>query len=918
MRALPFRGSRRPTPPATLVPALALGLYVALAASPAEAQLPPGEPEPTVAYYFPEGETFDPAIPTPAEFLGYEIGMHHTRHDRIVAYMEELARLSDRAVYQEIGRTVGHRVLPVLTVTDPANHARLEEIRQAHLRALGVSDAPGGAGAPSGGPPAAGDLDRPAIVHLGYGVHGNETSSSETALLTAYWLVAGTSAEVQGFLRDGVFHIEPVLNPDGRDRHTNWANMHKADPFVADPLDREHNEVWPGGRTHHYWFDLNRDWLPLQAPESRARIEWHHRWHPNVVTDYHEMGTNSTYFFEPTKPEGSWNPLLPEELYTDITLRFAEHWAASLDELGSLYFTKEVFDNTYPGYGSTYPNFLGGLGMVFEQASARGHVQASTHHGILTFPYTIRNQLRTSLATVRAAMEHRERMHAYQLDFYRSGLDEARGFPTRGWVFGDTRDASKNREFLDLLLRHRIQVFELPESREVGGERFEAGSAWVVPVEQPGYRMVRSIFERTETYADSVFYDASTWTMSLAYGIPHAALTTGTVPRGSQVTEVPRPQGLGVVPESRYAYLLDWSDSYAPRALQYLLARGVRAEVAMQPFTARTNRGDHPFPAGSISIPVQIQSLDPGALHRLVREAEAHAGVPFLSTETGYSVEGIDLGSGNVRPIPHAPRTLMIVGAGINANEAGQVWHLLDTRVDLPLTKVDRDHVGRIHFPDYDVVVLVSGSYGMLQGETLEALRRWVREGGTLVAVRQAAQWAIQQGLAPRVTEALEAGDAAWARAGQVSRPPESGTDTRGEPLPARMDWADAGPLFGAQRIGGSIYRAHLDPTHPVGFGYHGREIAVWRDHEIILPPSLNPFATPVQLTEDPHLSGYIAPVSLDRIRSSASVLTDQVGSGSVVLMLDNPNFRGYWYGTNRLFLNALYFGRHMSVPAAP
>jgi len=918
-------------PALLLASALVMALVMALAL-PAAAQLPVGEPEPTLDYYFPDGESFDAAIPSPAEFLGYEIGMHHTRHDRIVAYMQELARLSERATYQEIGRTVGHRVLPVLTVTSPQNHARLEEIRTAHLAALGVSHEPGGVGAPAGGPPAGGPgaaTDRPAIVHLGYGVHGNETSSSETALLTAYWLVAGTSAEVQGFLRDGVFHVEPVLNPDGRDRHSHWANMHKGNPFVVDPLDREHNEAWPNGRTHHYWFDLNRDWLPLQAPESRARIEWHHRWHPNVVTDYHEMGTNSTYFFEPTKPEGSWNPLLPEELYTDITLRFAEHWAASLDELGSLYFTKEVFDNTYPGYGSTYPNFLGGLGLVFEQASARGHAQTSTHHGVLTFPYTIRNQLRTSLATVRAAIEHRERMHEYQLDFYRSGLDEARGFPVREWVFGDTRDASKNREFLDLLLRHRIQVFELPESREVEGERFEAGSAWVVPVEQPGYRMVRSIFERTETYADSVFYDASTWTMSLAYGIPHAALTTGAVPRGNQVTEVPRPQGLGVVPESGYAYLLDWSDYYAPRALQYLLARGVRAEVAMQPFTARTNRGEYPFPAGSISIPVQVQSLDPGTLHRLVREAEAHAGLPFLSTETGYSVEGIDLGSGNVRPIPHAPRTLMIVGAGINANEAGQVWHLLDTRVDLPLTKVDRDHVGRIHFPDYDVVVLVSGNYGMLQGETLEALRRWVRDGGTLVAVRQAAEWAIQQGLAPRVTQALEEGDAAWARAGVgaeagaaapegADRPPLSGVDSRGNLLPARIDWADAGPLAGAQRIGGSIYRADLDPTHPIGFGFQGREIAVWRDHEIFLPPSANPFATPVQLAAAPHLSGYIAPVSLDRIRNSASILTDQVGSGSVVLMLDNPNFRGYWFGTNRLFLNALYFGRHMSVPGAP
>ncbi len=352
-------------------------------------------------YFFPAGEQFDPAIPSPAEFLGYGIGEYHTRHDRIVAYMQELARLSPRAAYQEVGTTYEQRAMPVLTVTAPQNHARLEAIRQAHLRAADPSQ------------PAQPAADRPIVVHLGYNVHGNEPSSAEAALLTAYWLVAGQSPDVARYLAAGVYHIEPSLNPDGRDRHTHWANMHRASPLVADPLDREHNEVWPGGRTNHYWFDLNRDWLPLENPESRARIEFHHAWQPNVVTDYHEMGTNSSYFFEPSKPYGSWNPLLPERLYTDITLDFARYWAASLDEIGSFYFTKEVYDNVYPGYGSTYPNFLGGLGLVFEQASSRGHLQESAHHGLLTFAFGIRNHLRTAMATVRAAVDQRTTMLDY-------------------------------------------------------------------------------------------------------------------------------------------------------------------------------------------------------------------------------------------------------------------------------------------------------------------------------------------------------------------------------------------------------------------------------------------------------------------------------------------------------------------------
>ncbi|CAN5638264.1 M14 family metallopeptidase [soil metagenome] len=885
---------RRPPRVARTTYALMLTALAVVNTAPASAQTPL-QGEPATAYFFPAGQQFDAVVPSPAEFLGYEIGSHHTRHDRIVAYMQELARVSDRATYQEIGETYEHRVMPVLTVTPPLNHARLEEIRQQHM----MSTEPGNAPAPM--------AERKVIVHLGYGVHGNETSSSEAAMLTAYWLVAGQTAEVEQFLRDGVYHIEPVLNPDGRDRHTHWANMHKASPFVADPLDREHNEVWPGGRTNHYWYDLNRDWLPLENPESRARIEFHHRWRPNVVTDYHEMGTSSTYFFEPSKPYSSWNPLLPEHLYTEITLDFADQWAAALDEIGALYFTKEVYDNSYPGYGSTYPNFLGGLGLVFEQASARGHVQASTRHGVLTFPYAIRNHVRTGIATVRAAVQYREDLLAYQRDFFESALEEAADFGVSAYVFGDPYDDGRNRAFIDLLLKHRLDVYEVPATVRAGGHTFEPGSAWLVPTAQPGFRMVRSIFERTSEYADSAFYDASTWTVSLAYGVPDGELS-GRVALGPRVTQAPQPQGIGTVPASSYAYLLDGSDYYAPKALYHLLANGVHAEAAFAPFTARTHDGERAYPRGSISIPVHAQSLEPARLHALVLEAERLAGVPFQSTSTGYSVSGVDLGSGSFRPLTE-PRTLMVIGDGVSSYDAGQIWHMLDTKFAIPMTKVDRRDFGRVDFGDYDVLVLPSGSYGWIEGERLEDLKRWVRGGGTVIALRTAAQWAVSNGLAPNSTLAPRAGAGADAGADAGDADADAANTAR------RRDYEDASAVRGAQAIGGSIWMADLDITHPLGFGYHRRELPVWRDHSMFFAPSSNRYSTVARLTDDPHLSGYISAPNLERLRGSPSLIADQLGRGAVILMIDNPNFRGYWYGTNRLFLNALFFGRHVSLP---
>jgi len=828
-----------------------------------------------IAWFYEPGTSFDPAIPSPEQFFGYEIGAHHTPNDRIVAYLKELARLSDRATYQEIGYTYERQPLAVLTVTSPANHARLEEIRQEHLRA--IDD------------PASAPADRPVIVHLAAGVHGAETSGPEAMVLAAYWLVAGKGEEIERVLREGVYHIEPMQNPDGRSRHVQWINSNRALQLVADPADAEHNEPAPGGRTNHYLYDLNRDWLPLENPESRARIDFHHAWKANVVTDHHEMGTSSTFYFEPSKPYGSWNPLIPERMYTDITLDFAALYRDHLDRIGSFYFTKENYDNTYPGYGSTYPKFLGGYALTFEQGSSRGTIQESAHHGVVTFAFTIRNQLRVAIAAVRGAVQYRKKLQDYQRDFFASALSEADRFPVKAYVWGDTADASRNRLFLDFLLRHRIDVYTIDRRIEAGGKVFQPGRAWVVPTRQPQYRLVRSIFEKTSEFADSTFYDASTWTMALAYGIPYAELQSSNLPRGVRVTTgLPAP--VPNVPNSHYAYLLDWRDTFAPRALNYLLSRGVRASAAMQPFTAFTTEGPRAYGRGTIAIPVQVQDISADSLHTLVQEAARDAGVVFQAATTGYNQAGPDLGSNNFRAVK-APSILMV-----NGGEANTIWHLLDTKAAIPVTKVNAANFGRINLNRYNVLVLPSADLSFLDGDRLEDVKRWVRDGGTLVTLRGAATWAIRNGLTPNLSAAR-------------AQNADSGGGAR------RRDYADATALR-SQTIGGSIWRADLDITHPIGFGYTTRELAVWRDHSVLLPPSQNPFSTVAQLTNDPHLSGYISNENLERLRNSPSVLADRFGSGSVVLLVDQPNYRGYWYGTHRLFLNALFFGPLITTPS--
>jgi hypothetical protein len=829
-------------------------------------------------YFFPSGVTFDPTIPTPEQFLGYPIGDWHTRHDRIVSYFQELARVSPKAHFQIIGYTYERRPQIVLTITSPENYARIEEIRKEHLKLADPSQS-------------VNISSMPVVITHGYNVHGNEPSSSEAAMLTAYYLIAAQGDEANKTLRDAIIHIDPNYNPDGRDRHTNWANMHKGFPPVSDPMDREHNEVWPGGRTNHYWFDLNRDWLPLAHVESQNRIEFFHQWLPNVCTDYHEMGTNSTNFFEPTKPIGSENPVVPRSNYDQLNPLFAKYFAKAMDEIGSLYYSKENYDNSYPGYGSTYPDIHGGLGLVFEQASSRGHVQKSSTKEVW-FAFTIRNHVRTSLATVKAGVENRELLLKHQQEYFKSALEEGKKSTVKAYVFGDSKDQSRTKDFANLLLKHRIETYALSADLTIGGNKYEKGKAFVVTTDQTQYRMVRSMFEKVTSFYDSVFYDASTWTMALAYGVPYDAVSASVkLSKGDKI----KSQDLVATPppviKSTYAYLIDWNEYTASRALYYLLSKNGYVKTAFKPFAATVNGMKRQFGYGTLMIPVADQDISADELFTAMREASATSGLEIYSVATGFNLEGVDLGSGNVRTV-QMPKVVMLVGDGVAATDAGAHWFLLDSKLNMPITKVNTSQFGQLRISDYNTLILVSGNYSILGEAGISKIKAWVQQGGTLILEKYAISWAINNKLIDE----------------QLSKEDDK-KDTQ------RMDYVTAGDYQGSRAIGGSIYQANLDITHPLGFGFTNRTLSVYRNHTVFIEPSKNPFNTVIKYTANPLLSGYIHPTNLAKIKNSVSLQVSNIGQGRAILFVDDPAFRGYWNGTNKLFFNALFFGSNISGP---
>jgi hypothetical protein len=812
-------------------------------------------------YFYPNKGNFDASIPTPEQFLGYAIGEQHTRHDRIVAYLKELDRLSDKVSFEIIGETFERRAQVVAIFSSPENHKNLEQIRLQHL-----SNQTNGT-----------NNKVPLVIHLAYNVHGNEPSSSEAALLTAYYLTASQSEQTKEWLNNMIITLDPVINPDGRDRHTHWANMHKGTPPVADPNDREHNEIWPGGRFNHYWFDLNRDWFLGTFPETRNRINFFHKWRPYVQTDHHEMGTNSTFYFDPGK-ESSNNPIVPDYLYKNIYPKFGEYFTKATNSIGSMYFTKEAFDKLYPGYGSSYINFYGGAGFLFEQGSSRGHVQETTTIPI-TFGFTIRNQFTASLATITASLAEKDDLIELRKQFYVTAKQQAANSVIKGYSFGDPNDFNRTKAFIDLLLLHRIDIYKVSNSTN-----------YFVPTAQDNYIMVKSIFENQITYKDSTFYDASTWSLIHAYGLPFTEVKSSMVL--AEKVNAPLVLNNSPIVKSNYAYLVNNTDYNIHQFIYALQSEGVFVQTATRTLSTNINGENKNFGYGSIIISVQQQKVGADELYNIISKASVAAKIKVHTVATGYSNSGIDLGSNYIKTLKK-PEAAMIIGTGVAASEAGEIWHLLDQRLNMPITKIDILNFSRVRLERYNTLVMVSGAYNFLDKNSIDKIKAWVQNGNTLITIKSGAEWAIKNGF----TKFKLAVDS---------------STTKG-----RLDYDRASDMEGAKALGGSIFSIDLDTTHPIGYGFSKRKVSVYKNNSTFFQNSTSAYSTIAQYTNTPLVGGYLHPNSLKMIKNSPSILVGAEGSGRVILFADEPNFRGTWYGTNKLFLNALFLGSIMAAPGA-
>ncbi len=817
----------------------------------------------------------------PEDFLGYKLGDQFTLHHRVIDYFEHVAAQSDQVVIEQYGQTYEGRPLITAYIASKENMGRLEEIRLNNLRKAGLET---------------GEITdaSASIVWLGYNVHGNESVSMEASMKTLHALVDPASTSVQDWLENTVVIIDPCLNPDGRDRYANWHNQTVGRFPTVLPEAREHQEPWPGGRTNHYLFDLNRDWAWMTQQELQARVPHYNKWMPHVHVDFHEQGVNSPYFFAPAA-EPYHEAVTPWQ--RELQKMIGENHARYFNQEGWLYFTRQVFDLLYPGYGDTWPTFNGAIGMTYEQAGGgRAGLGILTEEAdTLTLADRIAHHHTTGLSTVEVAATNSARV---QDEFARFFAQPAGG-DYKMYVIKGLDVSGIQPVFQDYLDKQGIRNAFASEAASASGYHYSSGREesfdikegdMILNAEQPKSVLLRVLFDPRPALSDSLTYDVTSWALPYVYGLDAYAVSkqSGRRQSAQNLKTQPAPVREAQIAiaglDKPYAYIVEWQSFEDARFLAALFEKDIKLRYAEKPF----EQDGKTYQPGTLLITRTGNQHMGSAFDEYVRETAEKYGQPLFEARSGIVTKGADFGSGDV-PFLKRPRIASLIGSPTSSYASGEVWHFFDQQLGYPVTMLNARGFNPGNLDNYDVIILPSGSYGsVLTTNILNALRQWIREGGRLIAFERAAAFlAGKEGF--KLKEKKEDKTPADSLDHSLRRYEER----------SRRNIQDDVP--------GAIYRVNLDNSHPLAFGYPDTYFAMKRSDDIYAYLEGNNDWNVGVIPAKGHLSGFVGSDVKKELKEGTVIGVQSMGSGDVVYFADNPLFRGFWYNGRLLVANAVF-----------
>ena len=833
----------------------------------------------------------DASIPSPASFLGYELGERFTVYAHSVAYFKALAAASDRVMINQYGETYEGRPLFNLVITSKENMGKLDALQAKHMELVTATPAQAEAIINEG----------PVFTSFSYNIHGNEASNTEAAMQVAYRMAAATDEKTQDVLDHSVIILYVCVNPDGRDRYIYWYNgMQRSEPGIQ-PRDLEHYAPWPNGRTNHYWFDLNRDWVWGIHPETRGLIENYQTWMPQVHVDYHEQGYNSNYFTMPgTTPR---NLQLPDR-YEALTDTFGMANVNMFDANQLNYFTRQSFDFFYPGYGSSYPSVMGAIGMLTEQGGIGAGLAIETNDGyILTLRQRVFDHYSTSVATIHKSAEHRKMLLRYSHEAWQPQRSKV---STKAYFL--PADQMYASDVVNMLLRQGVEVAVTSEkmtlsdaldyrSGKTGRHDIPAGS-YMIATDQPRSLFITSVMERNMAIEDSVMYDMATWSAPLAYNLDAYSTNRSVNISAAVLSEPVGPKAMVDNGDAHYAYVIEWSQRNAPKALSKLWQMGYRVRAAQEGFSD----GQRQFGEGTLVI-LKGRNLEKAdRIDDDIQNLAEQVAVQIVGYDSGRMQDGWDLGSSSNRPIK-MPKVAMMVEPPFDTYTSGQLYFLFDQETQFPVERIRTSILQQTAMPkfgnryggadlfDYDVLILPDGGNGLRQlfkEEQLADLKKWVQRGGVLIANEGAADF-FTKGQSKMTSV-------------EIKKQPKDTSETA-----KLLPYTDRRDYSGKKRIPGSALNTHIDTTHPLGFGMHKNLFTLKFGSTGLLPSTswqTVGYYTPNE--DDLLVAGYASDENKKHLAGTAFAGTVNMGSGKIVFLVDNTQYRMFWRGPSRLMQNAV------------
>jgi hypothetical protein len=817
------------------------------------------------AFVFPQNE-YQTSIKSPQDFHGYAIGEFYTQHHNVMKYMAYLHKsFPENTQWINYGKSYQGRDLQLLVISSKNNMARIDDIKKENQ---GIAAGNGK------------NAEIPSIVWLGYNVHGNETSSSEAAMLAAYHFLAGNNAEHRKTLDNIVIIIDPMMNPDGRERFISFFKNRVGSMANPDMNAMEHSEPWPSGRVNHYMFDLNRDWTWASQVETQTRLKVYHEFKPHVFVDFHEMGVNSAYFFFPAaKP---FNPYLPKstQKWGDV---FGNGNAKIMDEHKRLYYRAEWFDLFYPGYGDSYPSMNGSIGMTYEQAGhSRGGRAARRNDGsVLTLEERAFNHYRTSVSTVRTALENKTVMLNDFASFFKNAKARGAKENFRNYIV-DMR--GNYDEFLRILKHHDLDISYASKDQRIklnNGKNYnlKAGQA-IIPVEQAQYILLQNLMDKEVSIPDTAFYDLSSWSLPLAFNID----VYKTKEYIQSKNEAPAKPQFAALKEA-YAYIFTPDNVASYRLFNALQDHGIKLRATNGEIKTA---GKH-YAAGSVLITAQRNRHIKNLAQILSTEANA-AGIAINALETGRVEIGSDLGSDAQAALPQI-KILLVAGENMSSNATGATWHLFDQVLKDQITMVSLKRLRSMKLSPYTTIILSSG-YGIKSalGESgIKNLKTWIREGGHLIGTGSGASFLTKE------SSKLTA----------ISAPKEK---KKKEPSKERLflKYKDRKDYFSKRSFPGAFLGTDVDESHPLMVGV-SKPLFVLKTNRSLLKPSES--AHNIIRFNTKKIYGFV-PENFDKKAQETAVFQYMTsGRGAITMINADPSYRAFTYGLTQLFLNAVYLG---------